>query len=234
MRFLAFVAPALFLTSCMDDSKPVRVTVESDDFIPGIIHDITYECNGEIIDEPEPVFDSAAGKYTLKWDSCSAGEYTVTIESVFGEQTVQTFTVEEDSTLYVENNLPYTPTGFIPKETMLQADTVQFVRVISGCYQQDYHSVTLVRNQDGYAFSEYPVQAFGYENPRQVSAEEGAQLIEEFVASENEIEALRVEKAGELISSTSRQFVFFRADAQIYSYYDDGIEWVSYPQTYIP
>lgn len=234
MRILALLVPAFFIVSCVDASRTVRVTVHSEDFTPGIIHDVTYECDGEIIDDPETVFDSATGTYRLRWDTCNTGEYTVTVTTVFGTEMVQKFDVESDAHLLVKDELPFVPVGFISKDSMLRADTVQFVRVMSGCFTEDLHKTTLVKNADGYEWNEYPVPAFEHTYPRQITAEEGTRLIDAFVESQNEIEQLRLDSAGKLEFSTTRQYVFIRADEQVYSYYDNGMKWVDYPDVYIP
>jgi hypothetical protein len=233
MRILAFIFPAIFIASCFSNPKPISVTVTSDEFIPGIIHDVTYRINGEIVDNPEVVFDSVAGIYRSIWDTCATGEYSVTLTTVFGTETVQTFNVNSDSILLVKNDLPFTSVGFISEDSMLKADTVQFVRVVSGCYQQDLHKVTLIKTFDGYEMSEYPTPAYSQDS-RLITKEEGIALIQEFIQSEKDVEQLRVDRAGELFASTVRQYVFFRADSQVYSYYDDGARWVSYPEVYIP
>ncbi len=234
MRIFPFIAPAIFLASCFSDPKPVTITIASDEFIPGIIHDVTYRYNGEIIDNPEVVFDSVAGIYRSRYDTCAKGEYSVTLTTVFDTETVQTFEVNSDSTLFVKNDLPFTSVGFITEDSMLKADTVQFVRVVSGCFQHDLHKVTLIKTPDGYEVKEYPTTEYVTHDTRLISREDGATMIQNFIESEKEIEQLRYENAGKLIASTSRQYVFFRADSEIYSYYDDGVKWVSYPETYIP
>jgi hypothetical protein len=234
MRILAFIFPALFIISCATESKPVNITVTSDEFIPGIIHDITYRCNGQIIENPEVIFDSVAGIYRQRLDTTDVGEYSVTLTTVFGTETIQTYSVISDSTLLVKNNLPFTSVGFISEDSMLKADTVQFVRVVKGCFQNDLHKVTLVKNGNGYDLSEFPQRSWSNVDYRMITAEEGAMMIHEFVESENEIEQLRVDNAGKVMASTTRQYVFFRADSEVYSYYDGGAKWVSYPDVYIP
>lgn len=234
MRFLlAFLVPAFFIVSCVDGSREVTVTVEAGDFIPGIVEDVMYECDGKIIDNPELVWDPNAAEYRQVWDTSATGEYSVTVTTVFGEQTVQKFDVKSDTTLHVENRLPYQSVEFIPKETMLQADTVQFVRVAVGCFHEDHSRITLVKNQDGYEMTEqggpYFDQAW-----RQISNDDGLRVIDSFIQSENEIEQLRFDRAGEGMGSTSRQYVFLRADKEVYAYFDEGAKWVSYPHVYIP
>lgn len=233
MRIFALLAPAFFLVSCMDTPKTVSVTVDAEDFIPGIIHDVTYECNGEIIDEPKTVYDSVAGAYNLVWDSCSTGEYTVTLTTVFGTETVQKFTVGSDAQLVVKNDLPFVPVGRLSKDSMLRADTLQFVRVVRN-QSENLRTTTLVRNDAGYELSEYPVTGWEYNGPRQISAEEGEWFIDTFLESQNEIEQLRLDTAGIARSSTSRQYVFIRADEEVYAYYDDAMKFVTYPEVYIP
>jgi len=234
MRIFAFIFPTLFLASCFSDPEPLNISVVSDEFIPGIIHDITYRYNGEIIENPEVVFDSVAGIYRSRLDTTKVGEYSVTLTTVFDTETTQTFHVNSDSTLSVRNNLPFKRVGFLSEDSMLKADTVQFVRVVKGSTERDLHKITLVKNGSGYDLTEFPQRSWCRSDIRMISPEEGAMLIREFVASENEIERLRYTNAGEEITSTNRQYVFFRADSEVYSYYDDASEWVSYPQVYIP
>jgi hypothetical protein len=231
---LALLFPAFFIVSCVDASDHVAVRVKSEDFLPGIVEDVTYECDGQIIDAPETVYDSLSGAYDLVWDSCSTGEYTVTVTTVFGTETVQKFDVESDAELLVKNDLPFVPVGFLSKDSMLEADTVQFVRVVSGCFGETMRKTTLIRNYGGYELTEYPMTGWEYNGPRQISAEEGAQLIEAFVQTENEIEQLRIDNADGYTMSTSRQYVFVRADEEVYAYYDNGTKSVGYPEVYIP
>lgn len=232
LRFLAFVVPTLFIISCAGESKPVNLTVTSDEFIPGIIHDITYRCNGQIIENPEVVFDSVAGIYRSRLDTTEVGEYSVTLTTVFDTETVQTFTVNSDSTLFIKKELPFESVGFISEDSMLKADTVQFVRVVSG-HQRDLHKVTLIKTYDGYELSEFPARPYTSET-RFITTEEGGTMIREFVEALTKVEQLRVDRADDSIRATGRQYVFFRADSQVYSYYDDGAKWVSYPEVYIP
>lgn len=234
MRIFAFIAPALFLASCFSNPKPVSVTVASDQFIPGIIHDITYRCNGQIIENPELVFDSVAGIYRSRLDTTETGEYTVTLTTVFGTETTQRFNVTSDSTLFLKNNLPFRPVSFLSEDSMLKADTVQFVRVVKGSSEHDLHTITLVRNGSGYDLTEFPKRDCSEMDFRMISADEGATLIREFVAAENEIEQLRSQNIGDEIDANNRQYVFFRADAEVYSYFDDAEKWVAYPEVYIP
>lgn len=233
MRILALLAPAFFIVSCMDTPKTVSVTVDAEDFIPGIIHDITYERNGEIIDNPVTVYDSAAGTYRGVWDSCSTGEYTVTLTTVFDTETIQKFTVDSDSQLIVKNDLPFVPVGRLSKDSMLKADTLQFVRVFRN-YNDDLRKTTLVKNYAGYELSEYPSAGCGHNGPRQISAEEGERFIDAFLESQENIEQLRTDSAGVASTSTCRQYVFIRADEEVYAYYDDAMKFVTYPEVYIP
>ena len=70
--------------------------------------------------------------------------------------------------------------------------------------------------------------------PRSITFEEGEQFIDAFLESQNEIEQLRADSAGIAMSSTCRQYVFIRADEEVYSYYDDAMKFVAYPEVYIP
>lgn len=233
MRIFALLVPAFFIVSCMDTPKTLSVSVDSEDFIPGIIHDVTYERDGEIIDDPETVYDSVSGAYNLVWDSCSAGEYTVTVTTVFGTETVQKFQVDSDSELVVKNDLPFVPVGFLSKDSMLKADTLQFVRVVRN-YSENLRTTTLIKNYAGYELSEYPMTGWEYNGPRQISAEEGEQFIDAFIESQNDIEQLRVDSADVMATGTSRQYVFIRADEEVYAYYNDAMKRVAYPEVYIP
>lgn len=234
MKFLAAVLPALFLISCMGDPRPVKVTIETEEFIPGIVRDVIFEHDGEMINQPETKFDSAGAPNIVGWDSCATGEYSVILTTVFGTETVQKFTVKEDSNLLVKNNLPFKQVGFLSEDSMLKADTVQFVRVVNGRYESDKHEVILIRTYDGYEYSEYPVRPFETQTAQHITTEEGVQLIEEFLASEREMEQLRYDHAAETMASSARQYVFIRADTEVYAYHDDASKWIPYPQVYFP
>lgn len=233
MRILAIIAPALFIVSCAADPQKVAIRLEYDEFLPGIIEDITYECDSQIIDGPDIIFDSAARKYQTRWDTAAPGEYTVAITTVFGTSTVQRYAVKNDAVLRVRNNLPYKSTGFISKEQMLNADVVQFVRVVCEHAPRELLKITLTRNGMGYELTEAPARQFTSNQPRQLSTEQGLQIIEEFVSVEGNVEPFYgTGPASE--SSSNRRYIFFRADDLVYSYQDDNTRWISAPDTYIP
>lgn len=230
----------LLLCSCGEPEKEVTITLTSEEEIPGIIDEVTYERDGEFIEGPEVLYDSVRKTYCAQWRNVPTGEYSIAATYVLLGGEEQTFNISSDTTVVIKNVLPFRQVGYLPLAEMMNADTLEFVRVISGCFSFDVRKYVLIKDQGTYAYSSEPTAQF-QSQWRQIKNAEAYNLIAEFKRMEDEIEVCRWNDAtgarahpGTIVSYTTRQYVFIRADDVIYTYDDEGARWRGYTTMLTP
>lgn len=230
MRIFYFFLLTLFCACSAE--KPVRIELEGDStFIPGFIEDITYQCNGEIIDPPEVIYNKQTGESRMIWDSSAAGDYTVELSSIFLLQASQSFEVRSDTTLMVQNNFPVRIVDTITKADFMKADTIEYVRVSVGCFHRRVNKTVLLENEFGYEVRYYG-ESYPHTNPQQISKEDGRALKAELYSFQEEI--ISDCKQGRFSQSTSYTNVYLRADKNIFYQRRLTADWAGFNSPYLP
>jgi hypothetical protein len=230
MRIFYLLLLTLFCACSAD--KPVRIELEGDSsFLPGFIEDITYQCNGEIIDPPEVIRNEQTGENKMIWDSSAAGNYTVELSSIFLLQTAQSFVVNSDTTLFVQNNFPVRIVDTITKADFMKADTIEYVRVSIGCFHHRINKTVLLKNEFGYEVRYYG-ESYPYASPQQISKEDGRALMAELYSFQEEI--ISDCKQGRFSQSTSYTNVYLRADNNIFCRRRLTADWAGFNSLYLP
>lgn len=224
MRILLIaILYAVFFCRCASDTGPFRVQIEFDStFLASIVEDLEYEQEGLIIDRPKRIFDSVSQRYLSVWDSAAGGEYSVWIGTIFMEDQTTEFEVHSDTTVWIQNQLKLHFVDSITYNDLLDADTVEFIHVSSGCFHYEIHKTIFIRTKNGYKVREINPDATLQAMEWTASKAEGEGRLREISSIQSDILEFIRENEGNMQTSTSHQTYFIRADQSVHVFHDPG------------
>lgn len=196
--------------------------------MPWMVEGCIFECNGEVIDDPEYIFDSVSNEYYLVWDSAQGGDYHITVNTIFLLSQESEYHVESDTMIWVDNQLALTTMDSLSVSALMHADTVEFVHLSSGCFHHNVTKTVLLKTDTGYRVIESGIGADFYSHDWYVNRKEGEKMLVKIATMQTDMLSFIQKNSGTLTYSTSSQTFFIRADRSVYTFHDFGINWNGY------
>ena len=100
-------------------------------------------------------YDTLSKSFIFKKDSLTRGEYTLSIKTIFSKKQTFTFSIFSDTVFLLKNELGISKVDLIGKNDLFNADTIEIVYKIDGCFQSDFEKSILIK---GISDNNYSVQ----------------------------------------------------------------------------
>lgn len=102
-------------------------------------------------------YDTSSKSLIFKKDSLANGEYSFIIKTIFSKKQIFTVSIFSDTIFYLKNQLGISKVELIEKRELLNADTIEIVYTIDGCFQSDFEKSTLIKGKSENIYSVHTI-----------------------------------------------------------------------------
>jgi hypothetical protein len=166
-------------------------------------------------------------------DSMSPENYILRIKTIFDKEQTFSFSLSDNASYSITNQLGFKPVDLIAKSDLLKADTIELVYTSNGCFHSYSEKTALCKEKKGgkYFLSSVADKTMINGEPLSISKEVPAIVVDDLFALENDSKKMKEDSitAGILKISTTIQRVYLLANRKLFQFSDQGIiGWNSY------